>query len=209
MRPNDPKRDMIFYECLQHIIGGRHQKNLVKWRGTYVIKLPEDLILYAEVIHEYKPEVIIESGTAHGGSALFFADMMAINGFGTVVTIDRDDRKPPAHPNVVYILGDVRLPETFIQAQRIAAGKKTMVVLDSRHTPEHIMFEVRLFGPLVTPGQFLVIEDITPRKNLNPRRDARPLINEFLATDPAFERVPMTEKFLDCCVSRNGWLRRR
>lgn len=204
MHPNDPRRAQIWYDFGMHVI--RSKSNTVKWRGIRVVKLPQDLILYAQTIWENKPDIIIETGTCFGGSALFFADMLEINGKGTVLTIDRHDRGIPPHPRVKYFLGRSDDPAILAEIEKLIEGKSVMASLDSLHTAACIKMEVEIYSKFITPGQFLVVEDLTHREG-NPG-GGLVVVDEFLEGNIKFKRVPVTEQFMDVAVSRFGWLKR-
>ena len=129
------------------------------WLGVNAFKTPTDLWVYQEMIHELRPDLVIETGTYWGGSALFFAHVLEMVGCGQVVTIDVEERKRPSHPRLSFLLGSSVAPEILDAVGDMARGKKVMVVLDSDHSKEHVMAELRAYSPLVTPGSYLVVED--------------------------------------------------
>jgi cephalosporin hydroxylase len=146
------------------------------WLGVHVLKNPFDLLSYQEVLVHAAPTTLVETGTAWGGSALFFATVYDLLGYGQVLSVDRcadvpalyrwaygeDCQVPraerPRHPRITYVTGDVLDPRTVRQVQRLVRGP-CMVSLDSHHDAAHVLAEVRLWSPLVTPGQYLVVED--------------------------------------------------
>lgn len=130
------------------------------WRGVPIFKFPTDLWTYQEVIVEERPDVIVETGTLFGGSALFFASIMEMEGHGEVISIDINLRDGlPLHPRITYLLGSSTDAHTLDRVSARTAGKKTMVVLDSDHTKYHVWAELNDYGPLVTPGCLMVVED--------------------------------------------------
>jgi len=146
---------------------GYHHRGLVDWMGTPAYKLPSDLLLYQSVIHHTRPDVVIETGTFFGGSALFLAHMMDLVDHGQVITIDTEDApgystsngekivaRPP-HPRIRYVRGD-----SVEESKRLNLdGKSVMVILDSDHSKAHVLKELAAYAPLVTFGQYLVVED--------------------------------------------------
>jgi cephalosporin hydroxylase len=147
-----------------------HNRGLLEWMGAPTYKLPSDLLLYQEAIFRNRPDVIIETGTMFGGSALFFAHMMDLAGHGRVITIDIADiehvpcyeavaatgfTQRPIHPRIQYIKAD----SVKAAGELDVAGQSVMVVLDSDHTKPHVLRELRAYAPMVTVGQFLVVED--------------------------------------------------
>jgi cephalosporin hydroxylase len=141
--------------------------NTTKWRGVRILKCPLDLWVYHELIYELKPELIIETGTSRGGSAMFLADMLDQTGKGMVVTVDIRDCKIPedadrvlAHKRIKFLIGSSTSPEVYNEIKEIAKDKKTiLVILDATHNKEHVLNELQLYAPLVTTGSYVVVED--------------------------------------------------
>lgn len=125
------------------------------WRGVPMIKSPIDVYLFTEAIHLTAPVFVVETGTWHGGSAAMFADL----GAHRVITIDPDPRSEIEAGRIVQVPADSTDPRTVERVTRLVAGNRTMVVLDSDHSYEHVRRELRLYAELVTPGCYLVIED--------------------------------------------------
>jgi cephalosporin hydroxylase len=174
------------------------------WLGRPIIQLPEDLIRIQEVIYRVKPDVIIETGVAHGGSLVFYASLLAAMDRGRVIGVDIEIRPPnraaiEAHPlssRITLIEADSILPETVARvADEIGQPGAAMVVLDSKHTRDHVLSELRLYSRFVTVDSYIVVADGimesvagAPRTSPdwtwnNPRR----AIAEFLEENPDFE----------------------
>jgi cephalosporin hydroxylase len=140
-----------------------------QWLGRPIIKFPSDIVVSQEIIWQVKPDLIIETGIAHGGSIIFSASMMELlGGAGRVVGIDIDirahnRREIEAHPmakRITMIEGSSTAPEVMAQVREIAKGcERVMVFLDSLHTHEHVARELELYAPLVTVGSYLVLPD--------------------------------------------------
>lgn len=131
-----------------------------RWRGVQVQKLPLDLWLYQEILHNKRPDVIVETGTMMGGSALFMADLCELIGTGTIVSIDTVDRSNrPTHPRIEYVLGSSTDPAIVEGVRAGCEGKTVMVILDSDHAASHVAAELEVYAPLVTPGFHLIVED--------------------------------------------------
>jgi cephalosporin hydroxylase len=174
------------------------------WRGRHVIKLAEDLLAYAEIIQTHLPDTIVETGTAYGGSSAFFADMLHIfNPTAQVITIDTKAVMVPDHPMVTYIEGSSTSPEVVEKVKSLLRGK-VMVVLDSSHRGRHVEAELNLYSPMVTKGQFVVVEDVYYRA-----REWWPkwAVDRFLANNKNFKLVPVMEKLI-VGVTRGGWIQR-
>lgn len=138
------------------------------WLGVPVIQIPQDLLALQEVIWTTKPDLIIETGVAHGGSLVFFASMLQILGNGgRVVGIDIDIRphnreRIEAHPlaPLIELFEGSSVARAVIDAvNNRAAAKRVMVVLDSNHTHEHVLAELRAYAPLVGEGCYCCVMD--------------------------------------------------
>lgn len=132
----------------------------IQWMGHYTIKWPGDMFIYAELLHKKRPDVLIETGTHSGGSAHFFADCMERIGKGCVISIDNGSLQAvrPEHPRILYIDGD-SVETAGRLKEHIEPGWEVMVSLDSDHRKEHVAKELEAYKDLVTPGQYLVVED--------------------------------------------------
>lgn len=181
------------------------RKNNPTWRGTRLDKYPQDMALYADVIFKRKPEYIIETGTFHGGSALFFGDMMSLTGGKKVFSIDiNHDRKFPEHPLVEYIKGSSADP-VLVKSIADRISDPIMVVLDSDHSTDHVRKEMELFAPLVTKGQYMVVEDCYSKstKPIGPYY----AVQDFLKTHSEFKLYNLEKRFI-FGMTNGGWLRK-
>jgi cephalosporin hydroxylase len=181
------------------------------WMGVPVLKLPLDLWIYQEILHETRPAFVVETGTARGGSALFLAQLCSLLGSGHVVTVDLElPPDAPSHPLLRYVIGS-STDEATVQAVRDAVGRnRGMVVLDSNHTADHVRNELDAYAGLVAPGCYLVVEDTII--NGHPVLEgwgAGPAeaVRDFLTTHPEFEVDRDREKLL-VTFNRSGYLRR-
>ena len=212
-----PEEDRIvrdFFELYQ-ITNAAHTIHDTYWLGVPVVKSPLDLWIYQEIVFSLRPDVIVETGTAYGGSAYFLATMCDLIGAGRIVTVDieaREDR--PHHPRITYLTGD-SADEALVARVKseIAPGESVMVILDSKHHRDHVLAEMRAYGPLVTEGQYLVAEDTTinigvpkPKGRPYPRPGPRDAVDEFLAEQDRFELDRSREKFF-MTVAAGGFLR--
>jgi cephalosporin hydroxylase len=183
-----------------------------RWLGTSVQKCPLDLWIYQELLHEIRPEWIIETGTAAGGSASYLATLCDALGCGQVITIDPlDQGSRPQHPRIHYLRG--RSIEAGILAQvadAVAGARSVMVVLDSDHSFANVLAELRAYHGFVTPGSYCVIEDgnvgghpVRREFGAGPQEAVR----AFLAENDAFEVDRSREKFY-LTFNPSGYLRR-
>ena len=180
----------------------------VRWLGKQVVKCPMDLWVYQEIIWETKPELIIETGTNGAGSAWFFAHILDAIGNGMVLTIDTVSYPELClpHPRIMYLVGSSTDPAIVGQVHAAAAGKRTMVSLDSLHTHEHVARELALYGPLVSRGCYLVVED-TGLGGTAKTGWANQSADEFIAEHADFMVDKSRERHL-LTSSRDGWILR-
>jgi cephalosporin hydroxylase len=182
-----------------------------RWLGAQALKNPLDLWVYQEILFETRPELIVETGTYRGGSALYLASLCDLLGVGEVVSIDiepiRDDY--PAHPRITFLGGRSSTDPGVVEEVRSrAAGRPILVILDSDHSQAHVEAELAVYAPLVPVGCYVIVEDSNIgqiRKDLLPG----PLeaIETFLAATDAFEIDRSREKFL-ITFNPSGYLRR-
>lgn len=134
-----------------------------KWMGVNLAKCPLDLWQYQEIIHETRPDVIIETGTWQGGSALFLRDMLRLIGKkeGFVITIDVNPLGIfKEEDGVVQLIGDStsNIIESFVKST-IAPTDRVMVILDSDHSKAHVLKELHMWAGYVSGGCYLIVED--------------------------------------------------
>lgn len=134
------------------------QRWAVQWMGHNMLKQPSDLFIYAEILHKNRPDVLIETGTYNGGSAQFYADCMDRIGKGCVISIDTQACAQPPHPRILYLNGDSVEAAAELK-EHIEPEWEVMVSLDSDHKKDHVLRELNAYADLVTPGQYLVVED--------------------------------------------------
>lgn len=170
------------------------------WFGHQILKCPLDMWIYQEMIHEIKPDLIIETGTFRGGSALYMAQMMDIVGNGEIVTIDimeRDGR--PQHPRITYLTGSSVSVEIDEILSKKAEGKKNVIViLDSDHSKDHVIKEMEMLNKYVTKNSYMIVED-SDVNGFPVRPDFGPgpmeAIQEYLSKYNDFIIIKAREKF--------------
>lgn len=181
------------------------------WMGVPCQKCPLDLWIYQEIVFEQRPDLIIETGTHSGGSALFLAHLCDLLGHGHVVSIDIDSRPRPAHLRITYLLGSSSDPAMIKQAQMVTHTKENiLVILDSDHSEQHVLRELELLSPLVKVGGYLIVED----SNINghptyPEFGPGPYeaVEKFLQQNADFEIDLSREKFM-MTFNPRGYLKR-
>lgn len=138
------------------------------WMGRPIIQLPDDMVRIQEVIYAVKPDVIIETGVAHGGSLIFYASLCKAMDKGRIVGIDIEIRPHnraaiEAHelsPLITLIEGSSVDPGVVGQVRaQIKPGDVVLVILDSNHTKAHVLAELEAYAPMVTPGSYMVVTD--------------------------------------------------
>jgi cephalosporin hydroxylase len=138
------------------------------WLGRPIIQLPDDALRLQELIFSLKPDVIVETGIAHGGSAIFYASLCKLMGRGRVVAVEIDLRphnraaieQDPLSSLITLIDGSSTAPETVAKVRsEVKSGETVLVFLDSLHTREHVLEELSLYTPLVSVGSYIVAMD--------------------------------------------------
>jgi cephalosporin hydroxylase len=196
----------IFYSATRRTWGNTY------WRGVQVLKCPLDLWVYQEILHEVRPDVVVEAGTKHGGSAYYLASICDLLDHGEVVTIDINplpDR--PDHPRITYLSGSSTDPEILAKVdERIADGSRVIVVLDSDHSREHVLAELDAWHSRVSVGSYLIVEDT----NINGHPVTQHMgpgpweaVSEWLPGHPGFSRDASREKFF-LTFNPRGYLKR-
>jgi cephalosporin hydroxylase len=196
------------------------------WLGVPIIQIPTDVMVLQELIWAERPQVIIETGVARGGSVIFFASMLQLIGEGRVIAIDIDIRphnrssieEHPVAGRVTLIEGSSVAPDVVERVAGLVDGAdRVMVVLDSDHSHSHVAAELNAYAPLVSPGQYLVVADTIvddiPEQSHRPRpwgpgNNPRSAMDAFLETHPEFAPDPFTNAKLLLTSSPGGYLRR-
>jgi cephalosporin hydroxylase len=191
-----------------------------RWFGHEVWKYPTDLLMYVEAVHDLRPAVIVESGAYRGGSALFFAHLCQLADHGRVLSIDVRDwgldergQPLPTHPRLTYLLREGGSTDPAVVAEVAAfinGDAPVMVVLDSDHTADHVYAELEAYGPLVTSGSLLVVEDTNLGGNpVLPGWGPSPAdaVAKWLPEHPEFNRDPSFERLL-LTANPGGWLKK-
>lgn len=186
------------------------------WLGRPIIQLPEDMFRIQEVISQIKPDVIIETGIAHGGSLIFYASLCAALGKGRVIGVDIEIRPHNRSAIMAHRLSQgITLIEGSSVSQEVVdkvkglvgADEIALVILDSNHSKSHVLQELMLYSPLVAPGSYIVACDGIMKELVGAPRSCsdwgwnNPIdaINEFLQSHSSFESVeplpPFNEGF--------------
>lgn len=202
------------------------------WLGRPIIQYPQDIVAMQELIWNIQPELIIETGIAHGGSLIFSASLLEMNAIcggpqdaevlGVDIDIRAHNRKAiEAHPmfkRISMIQGSSIANEVIEQVKAKAKGKqRVLVCLDSNHTHEHVLAELIAYAPLTTVGSYCVvfdtiIEDVPPGtypdRPWGPGNNPKTAVWEYLKTHPEFEIDKQIDHKLLISVAMNGYLKR-
>jgi cephalosporin hydroxylase len=180
------------------------------WLGVPIIQLPEDMMRYQEVVARLKPDVIIETGIAHGGSTIFSASLCRLLGTGRVVAVDieirpHNRRRLEAHPLrdlVTLIEGSSIAPEIVAKVARCVRPTDTvLVVLDSDHSHDHVLCELEAYGPMVTPGSYIVATDGFMRHLIDAPRGQ----STWATDNPAQAAQDFVAKHKNFVIEEPGW----
>jgi len=198
------------------------------WMGRPIIQYPQDMIAMQELIWSLKPDLIIETGIAHGGSLLYYASILELIGKGEVLGIDIDIREHnrvaieshPMYKRIKMIQGSAIEEGIVAQVKQHTTGKETiLVVLDSNHTHEHVLAELEMYSPFVSLNSYIVVYDTIVEKlpeNYLPGL-VRPwgigdnpmtALQEFLKTNTQFEIDATINNKLLISVAPDGYLKR-
>lgn len=196
------------------------------WMGRPIIQYPQDIIAMQELIWDIKPDLIIETGIAHGGSIIYYASLLELIGKGEVIGVDIDIRahnraeieKHPMYKRISMIQGSSIDPAIVEQVKKHTEGKETiMVVLDSNHTHEHVLAELEMYSPFVTKDSYIVVFDTIVENLPNYYLPNRPwsigdnpmtAVDTFLANNDSFESNTAIDDKLLISVSPKGYLKR-
>ena len=181
------------------------------WMGRVIWKNPLDCWIYQEILHETRPEVVVELGVAHGGSALYLANLFDLMGGGALLGVDMDLSKVAdlSHPRLRFIQGNCLDPGTVRQITDAVRGRKTMVIADCDHSKSHVLDELRTYSPLVSIGCYYIVEDgVCDVMNWEPVPGPRAAAEEFLRENRRFVNdKELREKYL-ITYNFDGYLKR-
>ena len=195
------------------------------WMGRPIIQYPQDIVAMQEVLWRVQPDLVIETGVAHGGSLVLYASILELIGKGTVLGIDIDIRAHnraaiEAHPMMkrIHLLqGSSIAPEIASQVRAAATGKRVLVVLDSNHTHDHVRAELELYAPLVSVGSYCVVMDTVVEDLPNDALMERPwakgnnpktAVFDYLKSHPEFQIDDGIDNKLLLSVAPGGYLQR-
>ena len=195
-----------------------HQSEVVydhcTWMGLTALKNPLDAWIYQEILHEVRPDVVVEIGSAAGGGTLYLAHLLDILGSGLVVSVDLDRTDFAAeHERIITVTGHSSAPETLASVGAHCAGKRVVVIHDADHRKDQVLDDLLSYSALVSVGSYLIVEDgivdlFRPHELLGVAYDG-PLAatQEFLRRNPNFEVDRTRERYI-MTYNPRGFLRR-
>jgi cephalosporin hydroxylase len=218
-------------EWINRIAAHKYTYNF-SWLGRPIIQLPQDIVAMQELIWSVQPDLIIETGIAHGGSIIFYASMLELNAAcggpqdAEVLGVDIDIRDHnreaiESHPmfrRISMMQGSSTAPDIVEQVKAKAEGKqRVLVCLDSNHTHEHVLAELEAYAPLTSRGSYCVVMDTVVedmRDDLFPDRpwgvgdNPKTAVWEYLKAHPEFEIDKSIDHKLLLSVAPDGYLKR-
>ena len=214
---------------MQSTVDAQYSYNF-NWMGRPIIQYPQDIVAMQEIIWSVQPDLIIETGVAHGGSLIFSAAMLELNAAcggspdAEVLGIDIDIRAHnraaieghPMSKRISLIEGSSISPSVIAQVKAKATGKKRVLVcLDSNHTHGHVIAELNAYASLTSVGSYCVVFDtviddlqVHPERPWGPGNSPKTAVREYLTTHPEFEIDKRLEGKLLLSVAPEGFLKR-
>jgi len=195
------------------------------WLGRPIIQYPQDIIALQEIIWKVKPDLIIETGIARGGSIIFSASLLELIGSGKVVGIDIDIKnenkkaikKHPLSKRIQMIEGSSINKKIVKRIEKIAQNKKSiLVILDSNHTHKHVLKELEIYSPLVSKNSYLIVfdtiiddlpEELLKNRPWGKNNNPKTAVKEFLKTNDRFQIDRTIERKLLFTAAPMGYLK--
>lgn len=221
----DPHIRQLAMDFLKDTLPYRYTYHF-KWLGLPIIQMPQDIVAMQELVWDIRPDLIVETGVAHGGSLVFYASMLELLGNnGLVVGIDIDIREHnrraiESHPlsrRIQLIQGSSIGEDVAAQVRALAQNRqRVLVALDSNHTHEHVLRELELYSPLVKSGSYVVVFDTTiedlpdglyPDRPWNKANNPKTAVWEFLKRNDRFVIDKQMHERLQITVAMDGYLK--
>jgi cephalosporin hydroxylase len=179
------------------------------WMGVRSLRNPLDAWIYQEILHEVRPSVVVELGSAFGGTTLFLCHMLDLLGLDAqVVAVDHSHADFRAqHERIETVTGDTRDPKVITRVRELCDGKRGLVIHDADHAADVVIEDLRNYGSLVAPGSYLIVEDGV-RDFLGGLPGPVTAVEQYLSESRDFEVDETRERFLFTYNPR-GFLRRR
>lgn len=212
-------------------VGPKYSYNF-RWLGRPIIQYPQDMVAIQELVWLVQPELIVETGIAHGGSLILSASLLELNAAcggpsgARVLGIDIDIRphnreaieKHPMAKRIDMIQGSSVDPDLVARVRDVVAGSASvLVLLDSNHTHKHVLHELRAYAPLATKGSYCVVFDtiledlpkeLSPDRTWGPGNSPRSAVREFLSENSDFEVDEAMDARLLLSAAPGGYLKK-
>lgn len=185
----------------------------VHWMGVPAWKNVLDSWVYQEILHEVRPEIVIEIGNAHGGSTLYLANLLDVMGAGEVIAVDIDHSLfQPRHPRIHLVTGDSAAPDALARVEEIARGRQGVVIHDGDHSREHVLADLRAYARFVAVGGYFVVEDtimdlFRAGDGIGSVDGPLGAVEQFVSEDDRFRIDPAREYFV-LTYNPRGYLKR-
>jgi cephalosporin hydroxylase len=195
-----------------------HHKNIVLdkcyWMGVRALKNPLDAWIYQEIIYEVQPDIIIEIGSAEGGSTLYLAHLLDLLGKGRVLSIDIDRTNYRVqHERIIVLTGDSSSPEVISKVSEVCVGKSVLVVHDGDHRKEQVLKDLRNYSKFVSLNSYFIVEDgivdlFRPGDGIGEEGEwALTAVDQFLSETPEFMADTERERYI-LTYNPRGFLKR-
>lgn len=231
LQSRDPELDRLSREWIRRAQGLKYSYHF-EWLGRPIIQYPQDILAMQELIWKLQPDLIIETGIAHGGSIVFSASMLELNALcggpadAEVLAIDVDIRSHnrdaiETHPmarRICMLQGSSTDEEIVRQVKRRAEDRSCVLVcLDSNHTHDHVLAELEAYAPLTTVGSYCVVfdtivehlpADMFGDRPWGPGNSPKSAVSRYLASHPEFEVDAAVDHQLMISVAPGGYLKR-
>lgn len=207
------------------VTSGRHRYQYnFRWLGRPVIQYPQDLFALQQIIWEYRPDLVLETGVAHGGSLIFYASILEMIGAGRVLGIDVDIRAHNRNEierhrmsSRISLLEGSSVDKGIVEEVRAAAAgmQRVLVILDSDHTHDHVLRELHLYSPMVRKGGYVVVmdtviedvpDDLCAGRHWGKGNSPKSALREFLRSNDRFVSDKEIHGMLQITAAPDGYL---
>ncbi|MDX2189429.1 MAG: CmcI family methyltransferase [Bacteroidota bacterium] len=193
---NSSLRDWLIYHHREIVFDKMY------WRGTKILKNPLDLWIYQELIHKIKPEIIVEIGSANGGSTKYLADLCELEGLGKVISIDisRENYRV-SHQRIIEFTGDSLSSDIVEQVKKECKNKTTLVIHDADHSETSVFDNLKTYSDIVTIGSYFIVEDgiidlFNQKESIGGHNGPLKAINRFVKENKNFEIDKACERYI-------------
>lgn len=199
------------------------------WFGVPTIQFPSDLIVIQEILFKYKPDVIIETGVAHGGSLLFYSSILSLISkkkfkiIGVDIKIKKTNKKKifssSMSKNITLFEASSTDPKIYKSIHKITKNKKVIVILDSNHSKEHVLQELKMFSKLIKKNGYIIVMDtaiefidkkyVNKNRNFWPGNSPYSAVIEFMKENKDFKIDKLIENKSFITSAPNGFLKKK